>query len=135
MSVRLLHTADWQLGRGFAGLPAEKAPLLREARFEAVRTLARLARERRADAVLVAGDVFDDNLAGAATLARAVDAMRGFPGPWVLLPGNHDAATAGSVWSRLRQQAPPANLVLALDPEPLALLDGRLVVLPAPLKA
>jgi hypothetical protein len=100
-----------------------------------VRTLARLARERCADAVLVAGDVFDDNLAGAATLARAVDATRGFPGPWVLLPGNHDAATAGSVWSRLRQQAPPANLVLALEPEPLALLDGRLFVLPAPLTA
>jgi DNA repair exonuclease SbcCD nuclease subunit len=135
MSIRLLHTADWQLGRGFAGLPADKAPLLREARFEAVRTLARLARERRADVVLVAGDVFDDNLAGAATLARAVDATRGFPGPWVLLPGNHDAATAGSVWSRLRQQAPPANLVLALDPQPLALLDGRLLVLPAPLTA
>ena len=44
MAIRLLHTADWQLGKRFAGLPGDKAPLLREARFEAVRTMARLAR-------------------------------------------------------------------------------------------
>jgi DNA repair exonuclease SbcCD nuclease subunit len=135
MSLRLLHTADWQLGRSFAGLPGEAAYPLREARFEAVRSLAALARERRADAVLVAGDVFDDNLVSTATVARALDAMRGFQGPWVLLPGNHDAATAASVWGRLRQQKLPANLVLALEPQPLTLLDGRLVVLPAPLTA
>lgn len=135
MSIRILHSADWQLGRSFAGLPADKAPLLREARFEAVRTLARLAHQHRAEAVLVAGDVFDDNLAGSATLARALDAMRGFTGPWILLPGNHDAATAASVWTRLRQQPLPDNLVLALRPEPLTLLDGRLAVLPAPLTA
>ncbi len=133
MSIRILHTADWQLGRSFAGLPAEAAPLLREARFDAVRTLARLARERRVDAVLVAGDVFDDNLAGNATMARALAATREFAGPWVLLPGNHDAATAASVWSRLRQGALPSNLVLALEPQPLDLLDGHLRILPAPL--
>lgn len=133
MSIRILHTADWQLGRSFAGLPADAAPLLREARFEAVRTLARLAQRHRADAVLVAGDVFDDNLAGNATMARALAAMRDFAGPWVLLPGNHDAATAASVWSRLRQQVLPANIVLALEPEPVDLLDGRVRVLPAPL--
>jgi DNA repair exonuclease SbcCD nuclease subunit len=135
MSIRILHTADWQLGRSFAGLPGEAAPLLREARFEAVRTVARLAQERRADLVLVAGDVFDDNLVGTATVARALAAMRDFAGPWVLLPGNHDAATAASVWGRLRQQPLPPNLILALEPEPLPLLDGRLIVLPAPLTA
>jgi hypothetical protein len=135
MTLRLLHTADWQLGKSFAGIPGDAAPLLREARFEAVRTLARIARERQVDAVLVAGDVFDDNLVGAATLARAVAAMREFPGPWVLLPGNHDADTAASVWARLRQGTVPANVHLAGEPSPLSLADGRLVVLPAPLKA
>jgi DNA repair exonuclease SbcCD nuclease subunit len=135
MTLRLLHTADWQLGKSFAGVPGDAAALLREARFQAVRTLARLAGERQVDAVLVAGDVFDDNLVGAATLARALAAMREFVGPWVLLPGNHDADTAASVWSRLRRTGLPDNVILATVPEPLRLAAGRLAVLPAPLGA
>lgn len=135
MTLRLLHTADWQLGKSFAGVPGDAASLLRAARFDAVRTLARIARERAVDAVLVAGDVFDDNLVGASTVARTIAAMREFTGPWVLLPGNHDADTAASVWSRLRHGGVPENLLLAGSPLPLSLADGRLVVLPAPLTA
>ena len=135
MTLRVLHTADWQLGKSFASVPGEAAALLRAARFDAVRTLARIASERRADAVLVAGDVFDDNLVGAATVARALAAMREFAGPWVLLPGNHDADTAASVWGRLRQAGVPANVLLAGEPVPVTLAEGRLVVLPAPLTA
>ncbi len=135
MGVRFLHTADWQLGRGFAGMPPEVAGLVREARFEAVRHIARLAAERRADAVLVAGDAFDDNLVGAATCARALAAMRGFAGPWVMLPGNHDADSAASVWSRLRASGLPDNVLVAAEPAPLPLGEGRATVLPAPLLA
>ena len=135
MGLRFLHTADWQLGRGFAGLPPEVAGVLREARFEAVRTIARLAVEHRVDAVLVAGDAFDDNLVGAGTCARALAAMRGYPGPWILLPGNHDAASAASVWSRLQAQGLPDQVRLAAEPEPLLLQEGRVAVLPAPLRA
>lgn len=135
MTLRLLHTADWQLGKGFAGIPGEAASLLRAARFDAVRTLASVARERAVDAVLVAGDVFDDNLVGAATVAKTLAAMREYPGPWVLLPGNHDADSAASVWSRLRHAGVPAHLLLAGEPAPLLLAGGRLAVLPAPLTA
>ena len=135
MAVRFLHTADWQLGRGFAGLPPEVAGVVREARFEAVRRIARLAVERRADAVLVAGDAFDDNLVGAATCARALAAMRTFPGLWVMLPGNHDADSAASVWSRLRAAGLPDNVLVAGEPAPLLLCDGAVAILPAPLRA
>lgn len=135
MTLRLLHTADWQLGKSFAGVPGDAASLLRAVRFDAVRALARIARERAVDAVLVAGDVFDDNLVSAGTVARTLAAMREFAGPWVLLPGNHDADTAASIWSRLRHAGVPENLLLAGAPAPLSLADGRLVVLPAPLTA
>ena len=59
--------------------------------------------------------------------------MRGFAGPWVLLPGNHDAALAEGVWSRLERLGRPHELLLATRTEPIALADGGLVVLPAPL--
>ncbi|HMR30081.1 MAG TPA: DNA repair exonuclease [Geminicoccaceae bacterium] len=135
MTVRLLHTADWQLGRGFSGIGGDAAALLREARFEAVRRLARLAAEHEVAAVLVAGDVFDGNQVADATIHRALQAMSGFQGPWVLLPGNHDAHLAECVWTRLERLGPPGNLHIAARPEPMALADGRLVVLPAPLTA
>jgi DNA repair exonuclease SbcCD nuclease subunit len=85
--------------------------------------------------VLVAGDVFDDNAVSDQTLRRTLEAMRGFAGPWVLLPGNHDAALAESVWTRMRRLGLlPDNVHLALEAEPLLLCSGRLAVLPAPLR-
>lgn len=95
--------------------------------------LAALATEQAVDAVLVAGDVFDGNLVADRTLLQAMAAMRGFAGPWLLLPGNHDAALAESAWTRLERLDPPANLLIARTPAPIVLADGRLVVLPAPL--
>lgn len=131
--LRILHTADWQIGKVFGDFPEEPATVLRRQRLQTVETLARLAAERDLDAVLVAGDVFETNGVADETLRRTLEAMRHFRGPWVLLPGNHDAALAESAWSRLQRLGVPANVRLALTEAPILLADGRLAVLPAPL--
>ena len=61
--TRLLHTADWQLGKQYKGLGGDPdcRSDLRSERLNAVRRLGSLAVQHRADAVLVAGDVFDMN--------------------------------------------------------------------------
>jgi len=108
---------------------------LRLRRLDTVKAIAELARERQVDAVLVAGDVFEDNAVSDETLRRTMHALAPFEGPWVLLPGNHDAGLTQSAWSRLRRLAVvPANVMLADRPEPIALCGGQLVVLPAPLR-
>mgnify|MGYP005841311495 CR=1 FL=1 len=135
MTLRLLHTADWQLGKPFANIPGDAGALLREARFAVVRRIAELAVARQVDAVLVAGDVFDANEVSEATLHKALQAMASFAGPWVLLPGNHDAHLAECVWTRLKRLGLPANCIVAAQPTPIPLADGRLVILPAPLTA
>lgn len=132
--VRILHTADWQIGKGFGQIPGDAGALLRDQRFKTVRRLAELAAERQVDAVLVAGDVFDAQTVSDTTLRRLVECLAAFPGPWILLPGNHDAALVESVWSRLeRLGCLPANVIPALRAEPITLAEGRLCVLPAPL--
>lgn len=132
--IRLLHTADWQIGKPFGQFEPDEAALLSEARFLAVERLAMLATEHQVDAVLVAGDVFDAQTVADKTLHRLFNALAGFSGPWVMIPGNHDAALAESVWRRAeRLDALPANLHLCLRPEPLHLEAANLVVLPAPL--
>ncbi len=100
--VRFLHTADWQLGLKLAFIEGDRGALARMERFEVVRRLATLAKERNVMAVLVAGDVFDDNAVGRDTLQRARDVLALFkPIPVLLLPGNHDAAGPDSVLRRL----------------------------------
>ncbi len=135
MTFRFVHTADWQLGKRFANIPGDAGAALRDSRIETVKAVGRLAAERGADAVLVAGDVFDANAVAERTLIRMLEALKQFPGDWVFIPGNHDAALADSVWTRLRRREPPANVHLALEPEtPLLLADGRAAVLPAVLR-
>lgn len=135
MTVRILQTGDWHLGCPFGRIPGDAGAALRERRLEVVREIAALAAEHRADAVLVAGDVFDSQHVDDRTLGRALHALGGFAGPWILLPGNHDAALAESVWTRARRIGLPANAVLADEPRPMAIADGRAMVLPAPLRA
>ncbi|WP_062016421.1 DNA repair exonuclease [Aureimonas sp. AU4] len=132
--IRFLHTADWQIDKPFGGYAPEVAFALKEARFAAVERLARLAAERRADFVLVAGDVFDANTASDRAIQRTLDAMALYPGDWVLLPGNHDAAVSVSVWTRLDRFRHGARVRVADRPEPVVLCEGRVVVLPAPLR-
>lgn len=132
--IRLLHTADWQIGKCYGQFEADEAALLAEARFITVERLAALARERQVDLILVAGDVFDAQGVADKTIHRLFHAMRGYTGPWVLLPGNHDAGLAESVWTRAaRLKAIPDNVHVCLKPEPLLLEALGAAILPAPL--
>jgi len=133
MTLRLLHTADWQLGKPFAGFGDSFGALLAQARFDTLRRVAEIAREEAVDAVLVAGDVFERNDVATGTISRALAAMRPYSGPWLLLPGNHDAALAASVWTRLEALGRPDNVIACTRPDPVILADGRLAILPAPL--
>lgn len=111
-AVRFLHTADWQLGLKLAFIPGDRGAWARRERFDVVERMAALAKGREVDAVVVAGDVFDDNAVGAETLQRARDALEAFaPIPVLLLPGNHDAATPDCVLRKLKAGAHVKALV------------------------
>ncbi len=133
MAVSFIHTADWQLGRMFGQAGEGARHYLHDARFEAVARIGALASERRADAVLVAGDVFDVAAPSDQTLRRALHSMETFAGPWVLLPGNHDPALAEGAWAGLKRLRASDTIIIAARAQPIPLADGRLVVLPAPL--
>lgn len=131
---RFLHTADWQMGRTYSRFDAEDGAALVEARYEAIERLAALATEHQCDAVLVAGDVFDAQTVSDRTIRRVFNATRGFGGPWVMLPGNHDAALAESVWTRAKRlDAVPDNVFLALESGVTSLPEQGIAVLAAPL--
>jgi len=132
--IKLLHTADWQIGKQYGQFDTDDAALLADARFSVVERLAQLAAAQGVAAVLVAGDVFDAQGVADKTVHRLFNSMAAFSGPWVLIPGNHDAGLAESVWTRaLRLNALPPNAHVCLRPEPLLFPSLGLAVLPAPL--
>jgi DNA repair exonuclease SbcCD nuclease subunit len=134
LSIRLIHTADWQIGKPFGNIPDEAAVPLRQQRIDTVKKIAQLATKEQADAVLVAGDVFDSFAIAEKTLLQTVNAMSGFKGAWVLMPGNHDPALAEGVWRELHRMELPDNIVLLDKAEPYILVGKNAVILPAPLQ-
>lgn len=131
---RFLHTADWQVGRRYNAFEVEDAAALFEARFTVIRRIAKLAASEGVDAVLVAGDVFDSQFIANRDLHRTFQAMAAFAGPWLLIPGNHDAALVESVWSRAaRIEAVPANVHVFATPGVYPFGDLGFAVLAAPL--
>lgn len=133
MAIRLLHTADWQLGKPF-GRFVDCSDLLQDARFAAVERLAEHAAAAAVAAVLVAGDILDNEHVDPKHLRRMAARMQPFAGPWLLLPGNHDPARPGGLWDRFAGSGDcPPNVHLLTTPEPFALDNGKLAILPAPL--
>lgn len=112
---RFLHTADTQLGMRRRFLDADAQARYTDARFEALATMAGLAREHRAEAIVVAGDVFETNQVDRRTVGRACEILRASPVPVHLLPGNHDPLDASSVYRREDFRAACPDHVVVLE--------------------
>lgn len=100
VALTLLHTADWHLGLQFPGFPREAGISLAKSRFEAVEGLLGEALRNQVDAVLCAGDLFDEPTPSPDFWQRLAEIFLGasYRGPVFLLPGNHDPLCAGSVY-------------------------------------
>jgi DNA repair exonuclease SbcCD nuclease subunit len=122
--LRFVHTSDLHLDafEGSADAYAiDRRRLIREAFAKVVET----TRDLEADALLIAGDVFDSNRTRPETIAWFVEQCAAItPTPVIAINGNHDALGAVSVYRRAEQFA-AANLHLVLD------APGRLVTLDA----
>jgi len=127
--MRLLHTADWQIGMQAAQVGAG-AERVRAERLAAARRVARLADDRSVDLVLVAGDTFEDNGVDRVLVQQVADILAAFAGPVYLIPGNHDPAVPGSVWEHPAWAA-PGNLHVLTRAEPVDVPGG--VLYPCPL--
>ena len=105
--LTILHAADLHLDSPFRDLSAAQAALRRREQRELPGRLAELARERGADAVLLAGDLFDGGAVYRET-AEALAAALGQTGcPVFIAPGNHDPLTGSSPY---RTVAWPRNV-------------------------
>ena len=98
--IRLVHTSDTHLGDGWDPSAAERAL---SAVVDGVHQL-------KADALLIAGDVFDNARIPDSLLEFFVSEMRRLEVPAIILPGNHDLYDAGSLYRRNPFNNVPSNL-------------------------
>lgn len=96
--VKFLHTSDWQLGMTRHFLSDGAQERYSQARFDAIRTMGRVAKDQNCQFMLVCGDTFESNLVDRKTVARALEALKDVPVPVFILPGNHDPLNAASVY-------------------------------------
>ncbi|MCA9845795.1 MAG: metallophosphoesterase [Dehalococcoidia bacterium] len=74
-----------------------------------------LALGEDADALLIAGDFFDNDRVPQSVVDFAKTELRRFPGPKVLLPGNHDPLDAGRLYDREDLEADVPGLQIVRD--------------------
>ena len=100
--LRLLHTADWHLGRRFPSFPQDVQKKLSRARLDVIGNILDVARRNSVNALLCAGDLFDDPDPEPdfwEGLARILQQHAAPHPPIFLVPGNHDPLTPESVWA------------------------------------
>lgn len=134
MTVKLIHTSDWQVGKVFRFLDSAAMGLLQEARLRAITRIGELAGTHRAAHVLVAGDVYDMEALSPRSLNQPLERMRNFSAvQWHLLPGNHDPHRPNGLWDQILRKGVPDNVHVHATAAPAVLEDEGIAILPAPL--
>jgi len=131
--VSFLHCADLHLGMRITRFEPATAGKLREARFDALENVLKALKERKADFLLIAGDLFDELTVDLLTAKRAFDMLdEASPVPVFVLPGNHDPLLSGGVWDRSPWNQAGKRLRLLQEAKPVEVGPG-VVLLPCPL--
>lgn len=100
--LHILHAADFHLDAPFASLTTEQAAQRRSEQRSLLTRLAEVARSRRADLVLLSGDLLDGGAAYAETAAALSGALAETGCPVLIAPGNHDFWSPRGPYASLR---------------------------------
>jgi len=125
--MRLLHTADWHLGRAFHGEDLLSA----QAAF--VDFVVEVAASQAVDGILIAGDLYDRALPPVEAVRLASEALARLAehAPVVAISGNHDSAARLGFGAELLARA---SVHVRTDPltvsAPVALGDGWVYAIP-----
>ncbi len=101
--MKLLHTSDWHLGA------SEGEHSLKNDQVHFIEEILRIIEEKKVDAVLIAGDVYDRSVASAEAIKLYDEAMTricmDLKVPVLMIAGNHDSAERLSSCSDLLAKA------------------------------
>ena len=129
--MKLIHTSDWHFGMNLGtGSYAEDQRYFLERLYD-------LIRQEQAQALLLAGDIFDSSVVSAEAIAIYNEAMTKFclelKIPVIAIAGNHDsAARLSSCRELLKGAGLHITGKIEKDPRPVLLADGAVAVYSIP---
>jgi DNA repair exonuclease SbcCD nuclease subunit len=112
--LRVVHTSDVHLG-AYAGSGDEKWNARRELMEQTFGRVIDLANDVGADALLIAGDFFDNDRVPEETVTFAARQIARFQGQTFLIPGNHDPMDPGSIYWRHDMEAIARRLTIVRE--------------------
>ncbi len=137
VTLKVLHTADWHLGKRFGAFDERDQEKLTRARLDVIDRILNVAEQNAVNAVLAAGDLFDEPRPdsiwwqGLADKLARRDSKDWADRPVILLPGNHDPLLDNSVYHsshRFRAHLPPWVHVVDHDDFELPLSSDAVLV-------
>ncbi|MHA8263530.1 exonuclease SbcCD subunit D [Lactobacillaceae bacterium Melli_B3] len=127
--MRLLHTADWHIGRRLHGFD------LTDQQRDAFKQIEQIAKAEEVDGIIIAGDLYDRSLPAEQSVAELNQMLKQLNlhdhYPVYAISGNHDSATRlsiGSEWFRDTNMYIHTKVEQAI--EPIELADTQLFLLP-----
>ena len=123
--VRFIQTSDWQIGMKGGGL-GKAGQIVRETRVKSIDNIFKVAQDKKADFVLLCGDIFEHNMIGQEDVKKVISIFNKYPNIQIyLLPGNHDILGADCVYNRpIFQQL--KNLLILNSCEPIEIFNAVL---------
>ena len=118
----------------FHWVSGDSGAKLRELRFDAIDRLVAVAAAENAQFILIAGDLFDANALDDRVVQQACVRFARSPVPIFVIPGNHDHIGEPNAILRrpvFRENRPDCLRILD-NRDPVSILDGAVVLLPAP---
>ena len=115
MSLTFIHAADFHLGADLRrfGAAGER---LADAQFAALDKTLRSAGERRADFVLICGDLFDSRSPSRSIIDKTRSIFSSYPSMMVfVIPGTHDFLSERPVFSPSQPEWAPENVTTLID--------------------
>jgi DNA repair exonuclease SbcCD nuclease subunit len=131
--VKILVTADWQLGKAFGRL-ASGAERFREQLFLTAEYIINEI-SKDFDIILILGDTFDRPDADWNLIERVAELLRSCDKPIHIIPGNHDYwHSSGVLWSLNQELQGSTNVVIHSEQKPYLVESLELTIYPGILK-
>lgn len=129
--LRFLHTADLQIGMTAPGV-GPMARRVQDARVESLERVLALGRDKNADFIIVAGDLFEHNRVSASLVERTAALLRTAPAPVFIIAGNHDYYGPDSVYNREEFRRSGENTVVFSERRPVTFSNFDVTIYPCP---
>ncbi len=94
----IVHASDLHLGAGFAFLPESIAAIVKKEQPDVVSRIVEIACDRKADAIVIAGDLFDVPDPDPSLAEYVANTFAKATCPVLIASGNHDYYTVGGVY-------------------------------------